>query len=170
MEKEAKKSVFMQMHDGERTGEGSFNVGLQKLFYIATITNKRKLVDAFPEFFGEEVPKFGIHADHGVAKSDRNVFIQDGLSDKKMNIHLHLKDATLQNLEVSLRHSEETISRISLLIHEMLQKHQDNTQRENNGQPCAFRFLLQFQKYNIEVLSSQSREASTDVNDLYDRL
>ena len=54
------KSVFIQMHDGERTGEGSFYVGLQKLFYLAGQSNKRKLVDAFPEFFGEEVPEFGI--------------------------------------------------------------------------------------------------------------
>ncbi len=50
----------MQMHDGERSGEGSFNVGLQKLFYLADISNKRKLVTAFPEFFGEDVPEFGI--------------------------------------------------------------------------------------------------------------
>ncbi len=48
------------MHDGERSGEGSFNVGLQKLFYLADISNKRKLVTAFPEFFGEDVPEFGI--------------------------------------------------------------------------------------------------------------
>jgi len=159
-------SVFMQMHNGIRSNEGSFYKGLQKLFYLAGISNRRKLVAAFPEFFGDEVPEFGIYA----VKSDRNVFIQSGLSDKKMNIHLHLKDVTPQNLEESLRHSEETISRLYLLTHGMTQKHQDNTQLENNGQPCAFRFLLQFQKYDIEVLSSQSREASTDVNDLYDRL
>lgn len=55
-----KKSVFMQMHDRERTNEGSFNVGLQKLFYLADMSNKRKLVGAFPDFFGEEVPEFGI--------------------------------------------------------------------------------------------------------------
>lgn len=55
------KSVFMQMHDGERSGEGSFNVGLQKLFYMADRGNKCKLVAAFPEFFGEEVPEFGIY-------------------------------------------------------------------------------------------------------------
>lgn len=46
------KSVFMQMHDGERTGEGSFNVGLKELFYKADNTNRYKLVKAFPEFFG----------------------------------------------------------------------------------------------------------------------
>lgn len=55
------KSAFMQMHDGERPGEGSFNQELQKLFYLADISNRRKLVDAFPEFFGEEVPEFGVH-------------------------------------------------------------------------------------------------------------
>ena len=51
----------MQMHNGLRTNEGSFNVGLQKLFYIAGNSNKRKLVEAFPEFFGDEVPEFGIY-------------------------------------------------------------------------------------------------------------
>ena len=50
----------MQMHDGERSGEGSFNVGLQKLFYTADLANRRKLVEAFPEFFDDEVPEFGI--------------------------------------------------------------------------------------------------------------
>ena len=54
------QSVFMQMHNGTRTGEGSFNVGLQKLFYLADNGNKRKLVKAFPEFFGNEVLEFGI--------------------------------------------------------------------------------------------------------------
>ena len=51
----------MQMYNGTRTSEGSFNVGLQKLFYLAGSGNKRKLVEAFPEFFGGEVPEFGIH-------------------------------------------------------------------------------------------------------------
>ena len=55
-----KESVFMQMHNGTRTGEGSFNQGLKELFYKAGDANRRKLVDAFPEFFGEEVPEFGI--------------------------------------------------------------------------------------------------------------
>jgi hypothetical protein len=60
-EKKAKTlSVFMQMHNGTRTGEGSFNVGLQKLFYLADNGNRRKLVIAFPDFFGNEVPEFGI--------------------------------------------------------------------------------------------------------------
>ncbi|MDX9747440.1 MAG: hypothetical protein RBT57_02965 [Paludibacter sp.] len=54
------QSVFMQMHTGARTGEGSFNVGLQQLFYLADNCNRRKLVSAFPEFFGEELPEFGI--------------------------------------------------------------------------------------------------------------
>lgn len=55
-----KESVFMQMRNGTRTDEGSFNVALKELFYKADIGNKRKLVKAFPEFFGEEVPEFGI--------------------------------------------------------------------------------------------------------------
>jgi len=54
------QSVFMQMHNGMRTGEGSFNVALQKLFYLADNENRRKLVKAFPEFFGNDVPEFGI--------------------------------------------------------------------------------------------------------------
>lgn len=58
-----RQSVFMQMHNGTRTGEGSFNVGLQKLFYLADAGNQRKLVKAFPEFFGDEVPEFGIYKD-----------------------------------------------------------------------------------------------------------
>jgi len=61
MSKESKQSVFMQMHNGIRTGEGSFNVGLRDLFYLADNANKRKLVSAFPEFFGDEVPEFGIY-------------------------------------------------------------------------------------------------------------
>jgi hypothetical protein len=60
MESNKKQSVFMQMHNGTRTGEGSFNQGLKKLFYLAGYENKRKLVKAFPEFFGDEVPEFGI--------------------------------------------------------------------------------------------------------------
>ena len=55
-----KPSIFMQMHNGTRTGEGSFNVGLRDLFYAAGQANRRKLVNAFPEFFGDEVPEFGI--------------------------------------------------------------------------------------------------------------
>ena len=43
MSKESKQSVFMQMHNGTRTGEGSFNVGLRDLFYLADNANKRKL-------------------------------------------------------------------------------------------------------------------------------
>lgn len=59
--KEENESVFMQMHNGTRTNEGSFNKGLQSLFYLADNTNRRKLVVAFPEFFGSEVPEFGIN-------------------------------------------------------------------------------------------------------------
>ncbi len=61
MATENKKTVFMQMHDGERNNEGSFYQGLQQLFYLAGNSNKRKLVEAFPEFFGEEVTEFGIY-------------------------------------------------------------------------------------------------------------
>ncbi|HLW09751.1 MAG TPA: hypothetical protein VKX35_05080 [Fermentimonas sp.] len=62
MEAESKKeSVFMQMHNGLRPNEGSFSKGLQELFYKADMSNKRKLVRAFPEFFGDSVPEFGIH-------------------------------------------------------------------------------------------------------------
>jgi hypothetical protein len=55
----------MQLYDGERTCacEGSFNKGLQALFYAADMGNRVKLVRAFPEFFGAEVPEFGIYAD-----------------------------------------------------------------------------------------------------------
>ncbi|MFT4168040.1 MAG: hypothetical protein QM653_02830 [Dysgonomonas sp.] len=57
---EKRQSVFMQMHNGTRTGEGSFNVALRDLFYKADKHNRHKLVDAFPEFFGEEIPEFDI--------------------------------------------------------------------------------------------------------------
>ena len=67
------QSIFMQMHNGTRTGEGSFNQGLKDLFYIAGQSNRRKLVDAFPEFFGDEVPEFGI-----VNKSVSQVCIGNG--------------------------------------------------------------------------------------------
>jgi len=60
MKKATRQSVFMQMHNGTRTGEGSFNQGLKELFYKAGDSNRWKLVDAFPEFFGDEVPEFGI--------------------------------------------------------------------------------------------------------------
>ena len=58
-----KTSVFMQMHNGQRPDEGSFYKGLQDLFYKAGLSNKRKLVEAFPEFFGDEVPEFGVYKD-----------------------------------------------------------------------------------------------------------
>ena len=163
-----RQSVFMQMHNGTQTGQGSFNVALKELFYKADNSNKRKLVKAFPDFFGDEAPEFGIYS--GQQEAGRDMSTQAGVSDKKMNIHLHLRDVSPQNLEKSLRDSEEMISNLSPLIYGMLQKYQDNTQRDNNDQPCAFRFLLQSRKCDIEVLPSQSREASTGVNDLYDRL
>lgn len=50
----------MQMHNGTRTGEGSFNVALKNIFYTAGHHNRYKLVAAFPEFFGTEVPEFEI--------------------------------------------------------------------------------------------------------------
>jgi 2-oxo-4-hydroxy-4-carboxy--5-ureidoimidazoline (OHCU) decarboxylase len=46
-----------------RPDEGSFNTGLQKLFYLASNDNRIKLIRAFPEFFGTEVSEFGITAD-----------------------------------------------------------------------------------------------------------
>jgi len=55
-----KQSIFMQMHNGTRTNEGSFYTGLQKLFYLADNGNRKKLVKAFPDFFGNEVAEFGI--------------------------------------------------------------------------------------------------------------
>lgn len=60
MKTEKQQSVFMQMHNGTLTGQGSFNVALKELFYKADNGNKRKLVKAFPEFFSDEVPEFGI--------------------------------------------------------------------------------------------------------------
>ena len=51
----------MQMHNGIRTNEGSFNVGLKELFYKADNSNRHKLVKAFPEFFGDSIPEFGIY-------------------------------------------------------------------------------------------------------------
>lgn len=74
MEELKKQSVFMQMHNGVRPNEGSFNVGLQKLFYLAGISNRRKLVEAFPEFFGEEVPEFGIQREN----SQKGNFTESG--------------------------------------------------------------------------------------------
>lgn len=64
-----KESVFMQMHNGTRAGEGSFNVALKKLFYLADKGNRHKLVNAFPEFFGDEVPEFGISKQETGSKS-----------------------------------------------------------------------------------------------------
>ena len=54
------QSIFIQMHNGTRTGEGSFYQGLKSLFYLADHNNAKKLVKAFPEFFGNEVSEFGI--------------------------------------------------------------------------------------------------------------
>lgn len=59
-EEDKTESVFIQMHKGTRTNEGSFNIALQKLFYLADHGNKRRLVKAFPEFFGNSVPEFDI--------------------------------------------------------------------------------------------------------------
>ncbi|MDD4592810.1 MAG: hypothetical protein PHG06_20650 [Parabacteroides sp.] len=165
MENESKKkSVFMQMHDGERSGEGSFNVGLQKLFYLADISNKRKLVAAFPEFFGEEVSEFGVDQTD-IAK------ITQELYGNKMNTHFHKsKGVSRQNLEESLKDSAQMISCLSPLIYEISQKYQGNIQQDNNGQPSAFRLRLQFQKYDIEFSFSQFHEALNDADSVYDRL
>lgn len=61
MGRDKKQSVFMQMHNGTRVGEGSFNVALRELFYKADQANRYKLVKAFPEFFGWDVPEFGVY-------------------------------------------------------------------------------------------------------------
>jgi hypothetical protein len=66
-----KESVFMQMHNGKRTGEGSFNVALKELFYKADMKNRRKLVAVFPEFFGNEVPEFGIYREQEIINEIR---------------------------------------------------------------------------------------------------
>ena len=50
----------MQMHNGTRTNEGSFNQALKNIFYAADNSNRYKLVAAFPEFFGTEVPEFKV--------------------------------------------------------------------------------------------------------------
>ncbi len=49
-----KKSVFMQVYEGTRSGEGSFTMGLYRLFMLADASNKRKLLQAFPEMFNED--------------------------------------------------------------------------------------------------------------------
>ena len=53
-------SVFQQMHNGTRTGEGSFYQSLQKCFYAADYSNRKKLVKAFPDFFGKKLPSWGL--------------------------------------------------------------------------------------------------------------
>ena len=60
MKEKVKQSVFMQMHNGIRTNEGSFYVALRDCFYKADMGNRYRLVNAFPDFFGDEVPEFGI--------------------------------------------------------------------------------------------------------------
>lgn len=54
-------SIFMQMHNGTRTNEGSFYVALKQLFYLADNENRITLVKAFPDFFGSSVPEFNIY-------------------------------------------------------------------------------------------------------------
>ena len=56
------ESIFMQMYNRTRTGEGSFNHSLYDSFICASLHNRVKLVRAFPEFFGSELPEFGIFA------------------------------------------------------------------------------------------------------------
>lgn len=54
VEDEGRKSVFMQMFNGERTQEGSFATGLYGLFLKADASNKMTLAKAFPNFFDME--------------------------------------------------------------------------------------------------------------------
>ena len=68
--KEERQSVFMQMHNGTRPGEGSFNVALKELFYKADLDKRKRLVSAFPEFFGEEIPEFGIYKANKIKKEE----------------------------------------------------------------------------------------------------
>ncbi|MDR1370910.1 MAG: hypothetical protein LBJ72_12435 [Dysgonamonadaceae bacterium] len=69
-----KQSVFMQMYNGTRLGEGSFNVALKELFYKADMSNRRNLVKAFPEFFGDELPEFGIMKEkHHVGNNNNRI-------------------------------------------------------------------------------------------------
>ena len=159
MKKENKKSVFMQMYEGTRTKEGSFNEGLYNLFLKADLSNRAKLVKTFPDFFGNEVPEFGVIADANPTKEPC----------MRMNAHLRLKDVSQQSLEESLKDSEEMIDDLYSLIYEMLQKHRGDIQRDNNDQSYAFRILRQSRKYGIEISISQSREASTHVSRLLDR-
>lgn len=89
--KAKRESIFMQMHNGTRTGEGSFNVALRDLFYKADQGNRRKLVVAFPEFFGKSVPEFGIVDVHQssisqIAVGDGNIQIAGIMTNKKMKL------------------------------------------------------------------------------------
>lgn len=155
-------SVFHQMYRGERKNEGSFTTGLYELFFKADQGNKRKLVEAFPDFFGEEVPEFGISVIPQPTKVRE--------SDTKMNIHLHLRDTNLHGLEGSLKYSEEMISELSPLISEMLQKHQGSTQSDSSNQLDAFHLRLKFRKFDIVASACPSRRAFCDGDSVYDRM
>jgi hypothetical protein len=61
MEEKKTKSIFMKMYNKELNGMGSFSHSLQKCFFDADYTNRKKLIQAFPEFFGTDTAEyFGI--------------------------------------------------------------------------------------------------------------
>lgn len=76
MKSTTQKSVFMQMYEGTRTNEGSFTTGLYHLFFKAGMTNKRKLMKAFPDFFGHSLPEFGVEI--AFSKSDDPIELMRG--------------------------------------------------------------------------------------------
>lgn len=85
-------SIFMQMHNGTRTGKGSFyQESLKQLFYDADHSNRVKLVRAFPDFFGDSVPEFRIPPEniyliaHGYVISDDMDFNISGIVKVKAN-------------------------------------------------------------------------------------
>lgn len=47
------KSHFRKIYDNELRNEGSFHMGLYELFLKADAKNKKKLLNAFPDFFSE---------------------------------------------------------------------------------------------------------------------
>lgn len=89
-------SVFHQMYRGERKHEGSFYTGLYNLFLIADMGNKNKLVKAFPDFFGSEVPEFGININKLKPSEQLIVLFQDlidtEIANSSGNISHNIKD------------------------------------------------------------------------------
>ena len=56
------KSVMMKMYWNELRHQGSFDCGLRDLFYLADNSNRKKLIQAFPNFFGTDTAEyFGIN-------------------------------------------------------------------------------------------------------------